>query len=573
MAQVVLVGAGYSIKEGIDQGLWRALRKQNVWSINYAYQAMPFIPSAEVWQDLSFWVENQNSLHDLYKQGCCLYARGHDDYRDSKEITCFEPTPRPDEFYGREALTKGKIFTGRMGLTGVFALSLAVAKKYETVYLCFDNQTEVFTQEGWKFFKDLRGTELILTRKFNGDTEWSTINKKMTYWYEGNMKHIKSKGIDLMVTPEHKFGLLKKGQSDYVWKTIPEFKTTSGYFIPRIFRWSGEPEDWFYLPTIEVFGPGKRSQHFNEIKIPMLNWVKFLGLYLAEGCVTFSKGGNYKVTIYQNHTLEQDIFIESILKNLPFHYKKHVRGWIIYGLRLTTYLKRFGLSDQKYIPQEIKNLPQLHLNLLLESLIFGDGCYQKNGNIAYYTTSKRLADDVQELFFKCGGQAGISFRKSRKSPGSDKPTKNSWVVTAGKSEKQGGTTKISVGNLIFNKNIKDVWYRGFVYDLNVKNHTLFVRRNNQCCWSGNCGYDFGSLSLRDTNTHFYQDRGINSGAAGHPSIYMYDDRPRDEVNDFDHYLDVMRKDGLEIYNVSLNSNISSFPKIGYEEFFRRLSHG
>ena len=223
MAQVVLMGAGYSVKEGIDQGLWRALRKQNVWSINYAYQAMPFTPSAEVWQDLSFWVENQNSLHDLYKQGCCLYARGHDDYRNLKEITCFEPTPRPDEFYGRDAIAKGKIFTGGMGLTGVFALSLAVAKKYDTIYLL--------------------------------------------------------------------------------------------------------------------------------------------------------------------------------------------------------------------------------------------------------------------------------------------------------------------------------------------------------------GYDFGSSSLRDTKTHFYQDRGINPGASGHPSIYMYDDKPRDEVSDFNRFLDVMQEDGLEIYNVSPKSNISSFPKIGYEEFFRRLSHG
>ena len=135
MYTVVLVGGGYSIKEGIDEGLWWRLRRSNVWSVNYAYQAMTdtFVPAVQLWQDLGFWIENQRDLIKLHSRGCQLYAREEEDYRLYPHVQQWRTSK--ERYCGREGIKFNTIFTGRMGLTGVFALSLAVARGFDRIYL------------------------------------------------------------------------------------------------------------------------------------------------------------------------------------------------------------------------------------------------------------------------------------------------------------------------------------------------------------------------------------------------------------------------------------------------------
>jgi hypothetical protein len=87
------------------------------------------------------------------------------------------------------------------------------------------------------------------------------------------------------------------------------------------------------------------------------------------------------------------------------------------------------------------------------------------------------------------------------------------------------------------------------------------------------GFDFGSGSVTDTNTHFYQkemkDLNIYSTGVGRPNIY----RPKDgslhrAVNDFEVYT---KHPGVEIWNVSPQSNIACFPKINYQEFYTKIN--
>lgn len=133
MSELVILGAGSSVREGIDQGLWWNLRRQNVWSLNYAFKVMPFIPSAQVWRDLGVWAEHKNEILALHRQGCCLYTRRLADYGGYYEVQSYGEDA--EVFHGKDGIVKDRIFCGRMGLTGVFALSLAIAKGYDRVYL------------------------------------------------------------------------------------------------------------------------------------------------------------------------------------------------------------------------------------------------------------------------------------------------------------------------------------------------------------------------------------------------------------------------------------------------------
>lgn len=87
------------------------------------------------------------------------------------------------------------------------------------------------------------------------------------------------------------------------------------------------------------------------------------------------------------------------------------------------------------------------------------------------------------------------------------------------------------------------------------------------------GYDFGTPSPEIKSTHYYQDEvknlNIRSSGVGHPEKYRNPHgRIRLSVNDYDIFL---KDKDVQIFNVSLISNITSFPKISYEEFYDKLN--
>lgn len=129
--RIIILGAGASLKEGVHKGLWDAISGQDIWAINFMFKVMPFTPKAVIFQDLGVWARHKLDLLLLKDAGVKLYARPHQDLEE--KVECFEQDTR--EFYGRAGIEKGKIYTGRMGLTGLYALSLAIAKGYDEIYL------------------------------------------------------------------------------------------------------------------------------------------------------------------------------------------------------------------------------------------------------------------------------------------------------------------------------------------------------------------------------------------------------------------------------------------------------
>jgi len=124
--KTILIGGGASVKEGIQLGLWEQIKNEDVWSINFAYWTMPYLPQREIWVDISFFKSNMNSLYELASKGVSCYAKKHTIYADMPEICTYDTT--------REQGTE-KLFIGRLGLSGFFALQLAVLEQRSPIYL------------------------------------------------------------------------------------------------------------------------------------------------------------------------------------------------------------------------------------------------------------------------------------------------------------------------------------------------------------------------------------------------------------------------------------------------------
>ncbi|MBU2634991.1 anaerobic ribonucleoside-triphosphate reductase [Patescibacteria group bacterium] len=325
------------------------------------------------------------------------------------------------------------------------------------------------------------------------------------------MIHFKSKTFDCMVTPNHRMFVSGKKVKTRDPKTKKFIKSTKIYYFVKAqdissvdkvpmtgYKWRGKKQEFFILPSVinnktilstqikELLYEHKNKTHtkvaalcncsqsfvtmvkngdrgivenYSAIKIPMSSWLKFFGIWIAEGSVRGSKGGDTtnkcEIVITQKNNETRDE-IRKMLKELPFKFSESPHGFHIYSKQLWHYLTQFGNSRTKYIPEELKILPIKMLQLFLEWYLKGDGTKGTNYCCSF---SKRLRDDLQEIYLKIGFDASISDR---------------------------GTVTKRTHKYTYLKEIqRKVQYSGYVYCVEVLNHVIFVRRNNKPNFSGN----------------------------------------------------------------------------------------
>ncbi|KPV64824.1 MAG: hypothetical protein AOA65_0791 [Candidatus Bathyarchaeota archaeon BA1] len=104
---------------------------------------------------------------------------------------------------------------------------------------------------------------------------------------------------------------------------------------------------------------------------------------------------------------------------------------------------------------------------MFNALMDGDGSF--SGGWTYSTSSKKLADNFQELLLKIGYSCSISNSRG-----------DEYVVSI---NRKSTTPFLNCGQDCEGRSWED--YRGEVYCLEVPNHTLYVRRNGKACWCGN----------------------------------------------------------------------------------------
>lgn len=153
MKPVILIGGGSSIKSEADNGLWEKIQgKAEIWSINFAYKFLPYLPQRQIWMDTTFFKNYIEDLQKLSQAGVKLCTMKHPLYNSAiykDKIEQYEVTriSNYDEF-------KKAVFASQ-GLSGCFAMSLAVKEGYDPIYLLgFDYGTTTFDNKTTHFYQD-----------------------------------------------------------------------------------------------------------------------------------------------------------------------------------------------------------------------------------------------------------------------------------------------------------------------------------------------------------------------------------------------------------------------------------
>lgn len=372
---------------------------------------------------------------------------------------------------------------------------------------CYDNETEVLTNHGWKYFKDLNSSDLFYSIDINTmNCEFVRAKRFINDSYNGEMIKINSQSIDLLVTPNHnllvsyqyndkRYDIRKKflleEASDVLFHKLVSMKKNCNPI-------EGIKTDTFVIPEITVIDRNQYSPLTKTIESKIVNihdFAKFLGFYISDGCCV-KAGYHYNIIIGKGDfsIIQKYYVILSKITDNKVSIKVDTKNrkspcylLIVHDRRLYNYLINLGKTHEKHIPQEFFKYDYTILLSLLEGLIDGDGCFNKqNNSYNFTTTSPQLRDDFQRLALHIGFSSSSTECNRINQPGG--------IINGRQIINKNISYTLSLNRKKNSPIIKNITrdpftiesYNGNIYCVELeKNHTLYVRRHGKCVWSGN----------------------------------------------------------------------------------------
>lgn len=329
---------------------------------------------------------------------------------------------------------------------------------------CYDSETEVLTDEGWKFWPDVSGYEQFLTLNINtNEIEYQSPQRLIRKPYRGPMVQVKMTGIDALVTPDH--NMLAAARTHRGWEYD---LTPAREFLDRSHR-------------IRLGG----GEWYGDIHCP--DSAALLGFIAADGYVSgstieFHLRKERKIEFLYSLGFEISNTRQDIYRVLGL--SEDVRMWA-----KATYAE----TGDRCLPKELlMRGDQETLQALLDGYLMGDGHVSALGKITASSVSVVLVDDLQELAVKCGGSmVEQKMLLDRSSSYGDRPLYRVCFYNERNSEPRIGWTPEDRAH-----QVQIVDYDGEIHCVTVPNGTLYVRRNGKPMWCGNSPFEHGLLTFR-----------------------------------------------------------------------------
>ncbi|HYB02765.1 MAG TPA: NAD-dependent epimerase/dehydratase family protein, partial [Ktedonobacteraceae bacterium] len=243
-------------------------------------------------------------------------------------------------------------------------------------HLCYDDQTEVLTRAGWKFFNELTDEDEVATRHLDDPhIVYAKPTARMAYLYEGPMYCLEQRRVDLCVTPNHRMVTSYKRRDGTEAMRFEEAKEILGkynrYHLTSV--WQGQERETFTLPA--YYSLGKNQPLRPAIELPMDDWLRFLGWYLAEGTIDgeWRKKAPNRICINQKigtYSEEVNAVFEKMAAGLGCTHSVYLfkdrdqESHYLFCTQLAVYLSQLGNSITKRIPRELLSLSKRQLSIL-----------------------------------------------------------------------------------------------------------------------------------------------------------------------------------------------------------------
>lgn len=346
---------------------------------------------------------------------------------------------------------------------------------------CHTADTEVLTDRGFVAWPDYNWSDLLATvNPATHRMEYQLPFEKHVYDYDGPMVYSTNRRVDFGVTPDHQM---------YVRKWDAEKRTLSDrYSFVRagdIGWYAGllhAPSGWVGTELVELEVPGDRRYDGDDL-------IALLGLIVSDG---FAGGtdGTRNLVSFASFREETRPTIAALAARLGFKEAPSRPGvWNSAGslaewVRANCYTGAGLRSQNKRVPDLVKVASERQIKLFLH--YFND---RTRDGKQFFTTSRKLADDLQELHLRIGKRACVDAVPPQETTYRDKAIRSgpAFTLTVGEVDRLCIDRK---------KHIEQERYKGQVFCAAVPNHTLVTRRNGTVLISSNCwAYSTGHAAM------------------------------------------------------------------------------
>jgi len=358
---------------------------------------------------------------------------------------------------------------------------------------CHDEDTRILTRKGFKYFRDLTDEDHVAS--------WDPDTRRMLFGpplvrtvkdWDQPLLHFKTKGgIDLMVTHTHRMRVGQPQGERWVTESAGETAMRGGNvkFVGHI-DWEGDGLSEFTLPGLPS-SPGYKG--CAPVTYRMEDWLELLGYLLSEGGVCLkrnSKGERvpYCLKMSQRETVNplayqkiQDCLDRMRIPHTPFpNPRTGDVNWAIYGKQYWHWFSDNvgSTGDTKRIPRELfRAAGKRGLRVLFDAMVLGDGYVDPREGCtggAYYSTSKGLCEDFQEICIRLGLRCIVRLHKPAEG---NRKTRWRAIWSSGRDYQLNTPSR----------RVKRVPYNGKVYCCKVPSGYIVTERNGCISYQGNTG--------------------------------------------------------------------------------------
>jgi ribonucleotide reductase beta subunit family protein with ferritin-like domain len=343
---------------------------------------------------------------------------------------------------------------------------------------CFDDQTEILTASGWKFFENLDANDLV-AQYDEGTISFTNYSNPIKKQYQGIMHHYFGAGTDLMVTPNHEILVCHPTHSKFVKR-----KSSDGI-------WS---RNYRYPCAGTLISP-------NPIVFTDLD--RLLIALQADGCLfancpsTTSNRRDFVVTLSKDRKINRFLSICQRL-NINLKHRTNDAGQSVFNGRLPDNAPDPKLiKGFKYI--DFSKIDSVFATEFLLELKHWDSHSRKDSNsFIYYNSNEDAVDVIQFMAASCGKSSNKGI--NRKDIDSIKLL--SQVGKIRKSSKTVYALYVTDLDKKVYSNRNEINYSGYVYCVSVPSGCIVTRRNKRVAIVGNCRHS-------DAYAHLLEILGLN----------------------------------------------------------------
>jgi hypothetical protein len=407
----------------------------------------------------------------------------------------FEIIPKePNDFYGitlegtdSKFLLSDMNIVSNCGPTYYQRLKHMVSNKMH----CLTLDHEVLTITGWKYFNELTLQDKIATL-VNGELEYVHPTHLHSYpKYKGEMYHIENQGIDLLATSKHRMYVSKPFGRKRIWQDYELIEAKQ--LLYKTVRYKKNARWLKKAYTVTLPAVTKTITIHIDKKIPELvindmdSFITFFGIWYAEGWASGTDTCG-RIQLAVNKQRVKDALYPALDK-LGYKYTVAPDDKLtLVDYQLYRFMKPLSVgAPQKKFPSWVFELNLEQSRLLINSMILGDGSIGKNGCKMYYSSSKVLIDQFQQLCLHSGWASNITIHipigvvnhiKGR-------PVVNTHNILRASVITERVMPSVNLGT---NKTVQKEYITTMecpVFCVSVPSEIFYVRRNGKPVWTGN----------------------------------------------------------------------------------------